>query len=246
MHSSSRRTLLQALIFSVMFHVALLLSVHPLVPVQLDTPVTAFNVVMNHRSLNASTKEVSSQAVNQPVHRPVTQPSPVPARLPVPAARPVPVRQIAIVESKPVAISVPAVAVREGGPQVQPVQSALDTGGAIQPSEPTPRPVREVVNADDLRQYRISLATSARRFKRYPPLARERGWEGTVELEVTVNSALPMPEVALIRSSEHSVLDDQALEMMAQAGRVTAMPEGLKGRDFRFKLPIKFSLENDR
>jgi protein TonB len=34
----------------------------------------------------------------------------------------------------------------------------------------------------------------ARRFKRYPPLARERGWEGTVEVALNVRSGRTLPE----------------------------------------------------
>ncbi|HET7776889.1 MAG TPA: hypothetical protein VFK74_11010, partial [Azospira sp.] len=45
-----------------------------------------------------------------------------------------------------------------------------------------PAPVREGSSGDALRQYRLALALEARRFKRYPRLARERGWEGTVEV----------------------------------------------------------------
>jgi len=32
----------------------------------------------------------------------------------------------------------------------------------------------------------------------------------------------------------------------AVAARVTALPDGLRARDFRIVLPVQFSLENDR
>ena len=104
----------------------------------------------------------------------------------------------------------------------------------------------EGVSADGLRQYRLSLAISARRFKHYPALARERGWEGTAEVALDVNALLPVPEVDLVRSSGRGVLDEQALEMMTQAARVTNLPQSLKGRDFRVLLPVQFSLESDQ
>jgi protein TonB len=107
-------------------------------------------------------------------------------------------------------------------------------------------PAREGVSADDLRQYRLSLATVARRFKRYPALARERGWEGTVDVALNFSSRLPVPETVLVRSSGRSLLDEQALEMIAQAARVTSLPEGMKGHDFRVLIPVKFSLEGDQ
>ena len=92
----------------------------------------------------------------------------------------------------------------------------------------------------------MSLATAARRFKRYPPLARERGWEGTAEVALNVSSRLMVPEAVLIRSSGRGILDEQALDMVVQAARVTLLPEGLKGRDFRIVLPVQFNLENDQ
>lgn len=101
-------------------------------------------------------------------------------------------------------------------------------------------------SADDVRQYRVSLASAARRFKRYPPLARERGWEGSADVSITLHARLPVPEVALTRSSGHRLLDDQAVDMVTQAVRSTELPEGLRGRDLRLVLPVRFSLEGDQ
>jgi protein TonB len=106
--------------------------------------------------------------------------------------------------------------------------------------------VREGVSADGLREYRVSLAIAARRFKRYPVLALERGWEGTVDVAVSMTSWQQRPQPALVRSSGHAALDEQALSMVEQASLVTVLPDSLKGRDFGFVLPIEFIRENDR
>ena len=79
---------------------------------------------------------------------------------------------------------------------------------------------------------------------RYPALARERGWEGTVEIEVRVGRLLPGPAVTLARSSGRSVLDEFALELMKRAARITALPEGLKGKDFRDLVRWEFDLKD--
>jgi protein TonB len=119
-------------------------------------------------------------------------------------------------------------------------------------SDATPAPgvsqaaVREGVSPDDLRQYRLALAVAARRFKRYPPLARERGWEGRVEVAVSVSPWQRGPQSSLVHSSGHAALDEQALSMIAQASATTMLPESLKGRDFRVLLPIEFTLDDDR
>lgn len=113
--------------------------------------------------------------------------------------------------------------------------------GSTQPG--VSAPASQGLSADDLRQYRMSLAIAARRFKRYPALARERGWEGTSQVAINLIAALPTPQIALLDSSGRKALDEQAVEMITQAARVTELPEVLKGRDFRVVLPVKFSLE---
>ena len=101
----------------------------------------------------------------------------------------------------------------------------------------------ESFRQSDIQQYRISLAKAARRFKRYPALAKERGWEGVVEIELRTSSLLQSPEIDLLRTSGYLLLDTQALEMVTRAVRVTPIPEGLSGSDFSILLPIRFSLE---
>ncbi|GHU37039.1 hypothetical protein AGMMS50256_34450 [Betaproteobacteria bacterium] len=101
------------------------------------------------------------------------------------------------------------------------------------------------VSADDVRQYRLALRANARRFKRYPPLARERGWEGTVEITLDFRHSGVEPVLSITGSSGKTILDEQALETLRQAVRQTELPEGLKGRDFRMPQEISFSLENE-
>lgn len=104
---------------------------------------------------------------------------------------------------------------------------------------------REGVSSDALRDYRMALAIEARRFKRYPPLARERGWEGTAEAAVTAITP-GAPQVSLQRSSGYAALDEQTLDMLRRAALATPLPEALRGRDFRVVLPVRFSLDDDQ
>jgi len=104
---------------------------------------------------------------------------------------------------------------------------------------------REGVSTDALREYRMALAIEARRFKRYPPLARERGWEGTAEAAVSSITA-GSPQVSLQRSSGYAALDEQTLDMLRRAALATPLPEALRGRDFRVVLPVRFSLDDDQ
>lgn len=113
-------------------------------------------------------------------------------------------------------------------------------------SHTTPLAATDGVNPDDLRAYRISLAIAARRFKHYPSVAKARGWEGTSELALSSSPHWLVPEVVVVRSSGHPVLDAQAREMMAQAARSTVLPERLQGRSFQMLLSMQFSLDDDQ
>lgn len=108
---------------------------------------------------------------------------------------------------------------------------------APKPAEPIP------VSQDGLREYRLNLGREARRYKRYPAMARERGLQGVVVIVVSTTAGIAVPQVSLSHSSGHSVLDAQALEMAVLAVRFANLPESLRGRDFALDLPIRFSLE---
>ncbi|WP_300453343.1 TonB family protein [Accumulibacter sp.] len=132
--------------------------------------------------------------------------------------------------------------------QPKPAASATAVAGQAPLSAVTPAlggqaVARAEVNPDDLRQYRVALAVAARRFKRYPPLARENGWQGRVEVELSMSVGEYVPALSVARSSGRSVLDRQALSMIEQASASTVLPESMRGRSFRLLLPIEFSLD---
>lgn len=101
------------------------------------------------------------------------------------------------------------------------------------------------LSAQGLRDYRVALAVAARRFKRYPPVAREAVWEGPTEVAVIVSQWRPTAEVVLVRSSGRAVLDEEALSMLQQAAGATDLPDALRGKSFRVVLPVVFSLAGD-
>ncbi len=236
-----RRTLVQALVVSLLMHAALLTSVVSLFPAMLDTPATTIHVIMGRGSLAGSASAAKADAP------PATKPSPENVKTTSPDAAKILTHQSVVAPETPAVRAVPSVqpSVRDGS-VLSPSSPAL--AGAVSGSAgtATAAPVREGASADDMRHYRLSLASAARRFKRYPALAKERGWEGTVDVAINVYTLSPVPDVVLVRSSGRSVLDEQALEMMLQAARVTALPEGLKGRDFGVLLPVKFSLDENQ
>ncbi|HEX8987353.1 MAG TPA: TonB family protein [Rhodocyclaceae bacterium] len=100
-------------------------------------------------------------------------------------------------------------------------------------------------DADGVRQYRIALATEARRFKRYPARALAEEIGGTAEVRIAVAAGGRPEEVVLARSSGNGELDTAALSMMRQAAPRTAVPELLRRRAFSVSLPVVFSVRDE-
>ena len=148
-------------------------------------------------------------------------------------------------EAAPLLVPAASAPVAAGlAPTAESGRPAPSSGQAGSVGERTGAVAREGVNAEVLTQYRLALGLEARRFKRYPRLARERGWEGRVELRIQV---LPGGAVVPVvqRGSGFAVLDEQALEMLERAIRATPLPEALRGRSLQLELPIAFSLNDD-
>lgn len=97
-------------------------------------------------------------------------------------------------------------------------------------------------DADGIRAYRIALAREARHQRRYPLLARERGWTGTADIELDVSEQGQVRSLRLIRSSGHDSLDREAMAMMTRAARVVVLPARLRGLAFTVHLSVEFRL----
>lgn len=169
----------------------------------------------------------------------------------------------ASVKPLPVGKISPATQTAQHPKAFQPVLSVPDTASTVstkaaQPAEaiaapvalaaPSPAAVAGVPNgpvldSDQLREYKLQLARLARRFKVYPPMARQRGWEGTVSLLVQHPLPGQMATVTLQHGSGFEVLDQQALSMIERAVRGIEIPQALASRSFQIPLPIEFHLD---
>lgn len=105
-------------------------------------------------------------------------------------------------------------------------------------------PVRPGIDLAGLRQYHIALGQMARQFKRYPPAALEAGLRGRVAIRVAVAENGRPLGLTLIGSSDHSLLDQAALEMMHLAASHTEVPELLRDRAFTIDLAVDFNPED--
>lgn len=100
------------------------------------------------------------------------------------------------------------------------------------------------ISQDGIRQYRLNLAREARNYRRFPALARQRGWEGEVSVVVGTVAGVVVPQVSLNQGSGIPVLDSAAIEMVRLAVGSAVLPETLRGRAFALTLPIRFTLED--
>ena len=233
------RTLLKASIVSLAVHAFLLADVEPFLPLKPDAPPTAMAVSFRApvperpQARARSTQPVPAVEAKPPIEKRSAQVLAAASRSPIDSA--VPEKFSPSMEIDPAA----RIAANDAAP--------VHGGGDVRPSGVVAPPAQEEgVSAEAVREYRTSLAISAKRFKRYPALARERGWEGEVEIVLDFRRTLPGPEVSLASSSGKAVLDGQAVEMIRQAARATEVPDTLKGRNFRMLMPIRFSLDEDR
>ena len=249
MHFLSDRTLLKALIVSLSAHVFLLLEVPRLLPVRPEAPPAAMTVSMQRAGSGMPLPPVRQPEVKVadkpvvpkiPEHKETATVLAVRAQPSSSTALPRPVASAVDQAAAAPIASVPAKGSASGGVG----RSLPDDTQKSGPGDQVPG--QEGISAEEVRQYRTSLAISAKRFKRYPALAREREWEGRVEIALDFRRLRSGPEVSVATSSGRSILDDQAQEMILQAARVTDLPANLRDRDFRVLVPIIFNLNDER
>ena len=78
---------------------------------------------------------------------------------------------------------------------------------------------------------------------KYPRLARRRGYQGTVVLNVLVSKEGKVAEVEVIESSHYSILDKAALTTVKK-WRFKPGERGSQKVDMRVRVPIRFQLHN--
>jgi len=106
-----------------------------------------------------------------------------------------------------------------------------------------PIPAAPVADATTVGQYRLQLVDAAKRYKRYPEVARENNWAGNVVVGVAIR-ADGRPEASVRKSSGRPVLDQQALEMFQQAAKAVPVPPALRGREFSLEVRAIYGLED--
>ena len=129
-----------------------------------------------------------------------------------------------------------------------------DTSEMSSDSPSAEAPARDVTNRQEAVQEHVAdtdethnqllgdLQTHLSRYLVYPPLARRRGWEGTVLLGMRVESDGHLHQLRINRSSGYTVLDHSALNSLNRVGRLAEATAWLKGRELDMQLPVIYRL----
>jgi protein TonB len=76
----------------------------------------------------------------------------------------------------------------------------------------------------------------------YPRLALLRGWEGTVLLDLQIETDGRISRVSLAQSSGYSLLDNSAIETLHRVGSVRDAARWLQNRSLELQLPVIYRL----
>ncbi len=88
------------------------------------------------------------------------------------------------------------------------------------------------------------LESDLSRYFSYPPIARQRGWQGHVRVAFTVQADGQLTDARITHSSGYHVLDASALEALRRVGRLPQAREWLQGQVLPMELPVIYRLEN--
>jgi TonB family protein len=90
--------------------------------------------------------------------------------------------------------------------------------------------------------YKKQIAESLARHQHYPRMARVRNWKGTAILQLDFGSDGRLDSYRLVRSSGHSILDDQAVQILVASLPLPRLPAPLEGNRLSLEVPVEFRL----
>lgn len=76
----------------------------------------------------------------------------------------------------------------------------------------------------------------------YPPLARQKGWQGEVRLALRIEPDGKLARIRIITSSGYGILDSAALRSLKAVNRLPHAATLLKGSGLNLILPVRYQL----
>jgi len=202
---------------------------------------------------------VLKSAAPLPLPVPPTAASPAPQPVaPTPAAR---TRPVETTRTAPILTRPSSTATTRPAPAVRVEAAPTATAAVETPAEPAPRapapalaaarvdtapPTPAAEEAPDpaqLERYGRSLSSLFARQQNYPRIAALRGWEGEVQLRVTIARKGNIVATQIVRSSGFEVLDQNAVQLVSSVGPLPRPPEHLQNREIQVIVPVHYKLE---
>lgn len=251
------RALLWCVLASIVVHVLVLFGMSRQ---EAPAPPSKALLVLTARLAPLAAAPQAPQRAAEPERAPPKAPEPVQAPRPTPVkpiATPAPSTQKAA-PSEPAKAAAPETsapspsppAAAEPAPQSAPQPSAPVTARPAPQAAPgapgaeaSAKPGSEA-DTGTLEQYRLALIVATRRYKRYPAIAMEKGWQGRVEVRMLIGANGMVINASIKTSSGHEVLDNQALDMLKKGKTTVPIPVALRGREFSIDVPVIFNLDN--
>lgn len=177
----------------------------------------------------------------EPVKPKIQQPEPI-----KPPPRPLPPPPVTPPTEPPSPAPPPVMAIKE---TLAPPPASPEPAFTVPETPPAPPPpVVQERNNDDITAarsaYGVTLAREFAKHRKYPQVARMRGWQGTVKVSLQIDADGNGSNPTISESSGKQMLDDQALETVKKALPLPLPPEILRGKPFSIVVPVVFRLEN--
>ena len=101
--------------------------------------------------------------------------------------------------------------------------------------------VTEIKNNID--EYSAKITLAIKKQQKYPRLAMNRNWQGSVIIELNFNKEGLITNTKVKKSSGHKILDKEALNMTKRALPFPMPPKILQSKVFTVVVPITFTLK---
>ena len=192
------------------------------------TPQPVVDIIFNTEIVKQSIPRV----IPQPKPKPITKPKPIekPKSIPKPIEEPIP-EQVVDPVSEPIVEPIIE-------PVVEPISESVETNEIPQTIEQaTTSPNPQVVN-----NYSNLLRAHIAKHKKYPRIAQRRKMQGEVIIAIQIGGDGSLISKNIQRSSGHSVLDKEGMNMMEKSKPFPVPPDTLKNSVTNVVVPIAFNL----
>ncbi len=100
-----------------------------------------------------------------------------------------------------------------------------------------------VTNSERIRNQLLGrVQTRLSQYLVYPPLARQRGWEGTVDMAFDVAASGQLDNIKISQSSGHTILDQSAKKALEKVKRIRISTNWHNGSMAKMMIPIHYQL----